>query len=393
MKKLALVALSLVCVLMAGCGNATEGSTAASSETSMGNVENSNHFSGEMTIIFSYGERTGTYEGEINDEGLPNGTGKFTSKTTDGYSWTYSGEWKNGHWEGNGSAIWADGSQYVGEYSNDAAKGNGTFTFPNGAKFVGVFSANYDAVGTYYPIDGDPIEATMVNGDVFSNETEPDSTSFFSNKENRTQYEELYKSYRYAELKELVQTYINTNEVTSDDVAYTLLDYIEPVLPYEDKWYADLDEFDSKYEWSFDDADSINQYDSVAVFLKGTDLDIMIGFQKNGWLFFDKIALSIDGEEVYSKSDRLGERTRTVISGNLIMEYCFCNFNSKVLESVGKAETVILRFSNKKSGENFDHTLSQEEKDALYCGYLLRINNRDLSDLLSNYRRDNNIND
>lgn len=397
MKKLRLVALSLVCALMAGCGNATEGSIAASPESSVDSesktVEKPNHFSGEMTITFSYGERIGTYEGEINEDGLPNGTGMFTSQSSEGFSWTYSGEWKNGHWEGNGTAIWDDGSKYVGEYSNDAAKGNGTYTFANGAKFVGFFSANYDAVGTYYPIDGDPIEATMVNGNVFPNETKPASTSFFSEKENRLTYDELYKSYRYSELKKYVQAYIDKNEVTDDDVAYTILDYIDTVIAFESEWNVTFDEFDSKYVLFFNGATEITDSNSVKVSLNGTHLDIKIGFRKNGWLFFDKVALSIDGKRAYSASVKSFNRTENVISGNMIEEYCSCSFYDSVLESIGKAETVILRFSNKESGENYDHTLSQGEKDALYCGYLLRINNRELSNLIYHYREDNNIND
>lgn len=402
MKKLRLVAISLVCTLMAGCGNATEDSIAARPETSVDSekltsgsitVEKLNHFSGEMTITFSYGERTGTYEGEINEGGLPNGTGIFTSQSMSGITWTYSGEWKNGHWEGNGTSIWEDGSQYVGEYSNDTARGNGTYTFSNGAKFVGVFSADYDAVGTYYPTDGDPFEATMVNGEIFSNETKPASTSFFSEKENRLTYDELYKSYRYSELKEYVQAYIDKNEVTDDDDAYTILEYIDSVITFENEWNITFDEFDSKYVLFFNEAMEISISNSVKVSLIGTHLDIKIGFRKDGWLFFDEVALSIDGERAYSASVKSYNRTENVISGNMIEEYCSCSFYDSVLESIGNAETVILRFSNKKSGENYDHTLSQSEKDALYCGLLLSINNRELSNLIYHYREDNNIND
>lgn len=392
MKKLRLVALLLVCVLIAGCGNTTEGSVESKSETSV-DSEQPNHFSGEMTISFIYGERTGTYEGEINENGLPNGTGMFKSQSESGTPWTYSGEWKNGHWEGNGTTVWDNGSQYVGEYSNDSARGNGTYTFADGTKFVGFFSANYDAIGTYYPIDGDPFEATMVNGEVSANETKLASTSFFSEKENRLTYDELYKSYCYSELKEYVQAYIDQNEVTKDDVAYTILEYIDSVIAFESKWNVTFDEFDSKYVLFFDGATEITGSNSVKVSLSGTNLDIKIGFRKNGWLFFDSVALNIDGERAYSASIKSSNRTENVISGNMIEEYCSCSFYDNVLESIGKAETVILRFSNKKSDENYDHTLSPSEKDALYCGLQLRINNRELSNLIYHYRGDNNISD
>lgn len=284
MKRLALAAIPLFCVLMSGCGNAAESSVAEWSEPFVSS-EQPTHFSSEATISSSYGE----------------------------------------------------------------------------------------------------------SGKNFSNAPEPVSTSFFSDKENRLAYDELYKSYRYSELKECVQAYIDNNEITDDDVAYTILEYIEPVIAFESEWAIVYDEFDNTYLLIFNGADKLSSSNSVKVSLSKTHLDIKIGFRKNGWLFFDKVALSIDGEKAYTAS--IKNRTDNIISGNTIEEYCSCSFYDNILESIGKAETVILRFSNKKSGENYDHTLSQTEKNALYCGYLLRVNNRDLSDLLYHYRRDNNIND
>ncbi len=226
-----------------------------------------------------------------------------------------------------------------------------------------------------------------------ADEPEPASTNFFSDRKNRLLYDELYKSYRYSELKNLVQTYINTNKVANDDVAYTILEYIDLVIPFESEWNIFFDEFDNKYELTFNEAMEISSSNSVSVSLKGTNLDIKVGFRKNEWLFFDEIALSIDGKKEYSASVKNYNRTDNVISGNTIEEYCSCSFYDNALESVGKSETVILRFSNKKSGEIYDHTLSQSEKDALYCGLLLRINNRDLSNLIYHYREGNNLND
>lgn len=34
-----------------------------------------------MTFSLSYGDRSGTYTGEVNEQGVPNGKGKFTLKT------------------------------------------------------------------------------------------------------------------------------------------------------------------------------------------------------------------------------------------------------------------------------------------------------------------------
>lgn len=33
----------------------------------------------QMTLSLSYGERSGVYTGEVNEQGIPNGKGKFTT--------------------------------------------------------------------------------------------------------------------------------------------------------------------------------------------------------------------------------------------------------------------------------------------------------------------------
>ena len=86
MKKL--VILLLVCCLslsLAGCGK-------------------------EMTLKLAYGDRTGTYSGDLNEQGLPHGQGKFTSTNAEGEKWTYVGEFKNGHFDGEGKTTWKSGT-------------------------------------------------------------------------------------------------------------------------------------------------------------------------------------------------------------------------------------------------------------------------------------------
>jgi hypothetical protein len=75
-------------------------------------------YNGEMTIQFSFGERTGQYKGDIVD-GVPHGYGEFTSETESGIGWTYKGEWKDGHLNGEGKTIWDNGNKEIGIYEND----------------------------------------------------------------------------------------------------------------------------------------------------------------------------------------------------------------------------------------------------------------------------------
>ena len=73
----------------------------------------------KITLDLSFGQRIGTYSGEM-EKGIPNGNGKFTTKNTDGTGWTYEGNWKKGHFEGEGKTTWESGQTEIGTYLNDS---------------------------------------------------------------------------------------------------------------------------------------------------------------------------------------------------------------------------------------------------------------------------------
>lgn len=402
MKRIFALCFTLL-LLVTGCSAtaSTNSTTQNITEISVGPKQVENE---QITINFAFGTRTGTYSGTLNADGLPDGFGKFVSKNAMGAAWEYEGDWKAGHWEGFGTSIWSSGLVYTGEFQNDSETGQGTLTLASGEKYIGSFinrvirgegeliypdggsfKGNFtdldNAVGTYTDVDGTTYEAVIENGEI----TLTPLLDFFSDVDRQEQYKEMYESYCYSELIAYVNEYLSANKVSSLDSAYSILELLTPAAQYEESWNISFDEFDSKYKLSFDGAENITAGNSVAVSVCGTGLDIIVGFIKTGWLFFDEIELSIDGERVYSAGVKSYNCTRNVISGNTIEEFCKCSFYDSVLKQIGTAETVILRFSNQASGENYDHTLTDSEKDALYCGLLLRINNKELSDLLYHY--------
>lgn len=69
----------------------------------------------QITVSFPTYERAGTYTGEALN-GIPNGNGTFTSANDDEIQWTYTGQWADGAFNGEGSTIWDDGWQTRGVY-------------------------------------------------------------------------------------------------------------------------------------------------------------------------------------------------------------------------------------------------------------------------------------
>lgn len=161
---LAVVFLFSLCAC--GADHADQAGTSSTSTLSSASpAEDASHFEGEITLDFAFGTRTGQYEGDVNEAGVPDGYGVFTAVNTTGTSWTYEGDWVNGHWEGLGTSTWSDGQKYVGNYSEDVEAGDGTYFFADGSSFAGVFTDG-NADGVYTAADGVQYYATMVDGSV-----------------------------------------------------------------------------------------------------------------------------------------------------------------------------------------------------------------------------------
>ena len=80
----------------------------------------------QMTLSLSYGERRGVYTGEVNEQGIPNGKGKFTTQNAQGETWFYEGDFKDGHFEGVGCTTWPSNNETKsGTFAGDRLNGQG----------------------------------------------------------------------------------------------------------------------------------------------------------------------------------------------------------------------------------------------------------------------------
>ncbi len=91
------------------------------------------------------------YEGEVDADGKPHGTGKFSwlvAGTVDAngvpdvdarYD-VYEGQWSHGLMHGLGKKVWAVGDTYEGEYKLDKKHGQGTYIYASGDIYDGDWS-------------------------------------------------------------------------------------------------------------------------------------------------------------------------------------------------------------------------------------------------------------
>lgn len=133
-----LISVSLAAVLIIMAGIALCGCTKT--------VENE-----EMTLsLNNIGERTGTYTGEVNSDGIPEGQGKFDTENTEGIEWYYEGAWVNGQMEGEGATVWVDGTKHEGSYIDSIYDGQGKFYEDDSIVFEGEYKAGEYASGKLF---------------------------------------------------------------------------------------------------------------------------------------------------------------------------------------------------------------------------------------------------
>lgn len=79
----------------------------------------------------------GTYSGQMRN-GHFNGTGTWQSK----FGVTYTGEFKEGMYDGQGTMTFANGATYTGGFKDGHMHGYGIMTFPDGHTQEGEWEAN-----------------------------------------------------------------------------------------------------------------------------------------------------------------------------------------------------------------------------------------------------------
>ncbi|MDE7016758.1 MAG: hypothetical protein K2P65_04150 [Lachnospiraceae bacterium] len=123
-----------------------------------------------LSVLFYDGlYRTGTYDG-TTENGIPNGEGTFESFTSDMVPYTYSGEWKNGCWNGYGEQIYAENDKGVVDRRGNFENGRFVPSLGELMVFIADFTDQNDTLHFNMSIQKkdflDEIEANALNGDL-----------------------------------------------------------------------------------------------------------------------------------------------------------------------------------------------------------------------------------
>lgn len=112
-------------------------------------------------------EKTGIYSGEVDKNGIPNGTGLFKSANSQGLEWTYEGEFSAGVPNGKGVTNFANGYKQEGTYKAGNLNGKGKETQNGKTTYEGDYKDGVrNGQGKLYNVNTGNVvyEGTFLNG-------------------------------------------------------------------------------------------------------------------------------------------------------------------------------------------------------------------------------------
>lgn len=409
-----LCAVACACLLLAGCG----GGSAPASASGTGD---------EITISFSYGDRSGRYIGDKDDNGLPNGSGIFTTKREDGTEWTYSGQWDHGHLNEYGTTVWGNGLVYFGKNSNDSILGYGGYAYPDGRIVLGEVDVNglngkgliitsngivasgnasdgllqgwcslyltgkYDgyafwgnftdgnAVGKVYAPDGSAAPATYQDGNLNFNETkfvspdenastepeEPVQQGLLSDEQSQT-CESFLESCKYSDLHRYISGLVEDGTLQDDSSSAELLTWLEKLEEISQKCEIVTDAFDKKITVYYPGIREISNQINVVPIVQIGEYGASIEYE-----FGFKRNSWLFFDEISITSQNKETKTKSFNSYDInrdvvsggIKESVFTT-SPDVAKFIDDAN-IIIRFANTDKRENVDHQLTDLEISAI----------------------------
>lgn len=251
--------------------------------------------------------------------------------------------------------------------------------YPFAEVVPGMEEDNYLTVGIVFNNEHDIKDLPVFISDIATDD-------YFSNSDNVEFFNESSSHAEYKELYEHANSYIEKNDVKGHDSAHEIIEILEPVYELMDKVEIQYDDFENVSTIYYEGLTDVGDSNHIVPFIMTSDneMSLLVGFERDGWLFSNNLYFNIDGErESFGSYDP----DRDTLGGSRIREeYIKTNYDEELIESIINANEVKMRFEGDK-GE-LDYTLTDTDKKAIETIQSFNNIKNNLSNLL--YRFENN---
>lgn len=167
-------------------------------------------------------------------------------------------------------------------------------------------------------------------------------------------------------LSDYLKSFVDPNSSSIDERIDQITGYLKLMSEQKTKFSCEYDKIEKRFRAYYTGVEEIsNEINVVPMFSAGRlgcSHSYKIGFQKDGWLFFNKVIVASDDRDSMESSVDSWKVNHDVLGGGMIQETIFTSLDIKDFAS---DQNVIIRFKNTNTGEALDHMFTPDEISAI----------------------------
>lgn len=199
-------------------------------------------------------------------------------------------------------------------------------------------------------------------------------SDFLSDESRRDQFRSDISDMNIFNIRSAVEKYIAENEPAENDTVYAILDALTVIESDITVFNVERDAFDGSVITTYPGCEALSEDVCIVPVNKSGEYGCFrIGYVSDEWVFFDTIAISMNGNVIYER-EYDSRDIQDNVDGGTVSEWVddwleICDVED---EEFLNDNTFAIRFLNTSKDVYLDHVLSETEKAGIY--YTWRLN-------------------
>ena len=209
---------------------------------------------------------------------------------------------------------------------------------------------------------------------------------FLSDAERMSEYKELAKAGKYADIYEMITVYMEEKDVQENDTAWIIKNTLDPVMEVWDNIEYSYDAVDEKTTYTYKGLGTIKNGNHIVpcCYSNDTGIWIELGFTRGNWFFFDEYTITTTGDDIHANIRLTDKRQDVLGAGSVYESWTFHDLKPSKIKTIVDNEDAVIRFEN-DNGDKLDFEITDKEKEALRAMSAFYWVSNDLSDIPFSY--------
>lgn len=215
----------------------------------------------------------------------------------------------------------------------------------------------------------------------------PDN-DFLSNEDNYKLFFDLRNKGKYDELYDVINKHLSQENIKENDSAYKIKKILEKIIDKTDNVTVKYDDIELNGVIMYKDVQDVTSsiHFVPIAYTTNDDLEVLVGFEKNDWLFFDKVIVTGENEN-WEISINSYDKVQDIIQGNTIRESINHQISYDNLKNISNNKNAKIRFENTQKQKNIDFPITDNEMTAINAVLDFKSIGNELYDIAKDYNK------